>query len=61
MEGGGRGIVSGVTRLGEIEAMRERVEGELGPIDLLVANAGATRRLWQGAGWHASASLDFLT
>jgi 3-oxoacyl-[acyl-carrier protein] reductase len=35
-------IAADVTRLGEIEAMRHRVEGELGPIDILVANAGGS-------------------
>lgn len=40
---GGRAIevVADVTRLAEIEAMRERIEAELGPVELLVANAGA--------------------
>ena len=33
-------VVADVTRFDEVEAMRERVERELGPIDVLVANAG---------------------
>ena len=33
-------VVADVTRFDEVEAMRERVELELGPIDVLVANAG---------------------
>jgi 3-oxoacyl-[acyl-carrier protein] reductase len=41
---GGRaiGVTADVTRLADIEAMRERVEQELGPIDVLVANAGGS-------------------
>ena len=39
-EAGGRAIAvaAAVTRYDEIEAMRARVEGELGPSDILVAN-----------------------
>jgi 3-oxoacyl-[acyl-carrier protein] reductase len=42
---GGRaiGVAADVTRFADIEAMRERVEQELGPIDVLVANAGGSR------------------
>ncbi|HEX6927509.1 MAG TPA: SDR family NAD(P)-dependent oxidoreductase [Longimicrobiaceae bacterium] len=41
---GGRaiGVTADVTRAEEIEAIRRRVEEELGPIDVLVANAGAS-------------------
>jgi 3-oxoacyl-[acyl-carrier protein] reductase len=41
---GGRAIqvVADVTRLAELEAARACVERELGPIDILVANAGAS-------------------
>jgi 3-oxoacyl-[acyl-carrier protein] reductase len=41
---GGRAIsvVADVTRFGEIEAMRGEIEGALGPIDILVANAGGS-------------------
>jgi 3-oxoacyl-[acyl-carrier protein] reductase len=41
---GGRAIqvVGDVTKLAEIEAMRRRIEEELGPIDVLVANAGGS-------------------
>ncbi|HEX7049059.1 MAG TPA: SDR family NAD(P)-dependent oxidoreductase [Longimicrobiales bacterium] len=35
-------VVADVTRFSEVEAMRERIERELGPIDVLVANAGAS-------------------
>ncbi len=36
-------IVTGnVTRFNEIEAMREKIEGDVGPLDILVANAGAS-------------------
>ena len=40
---GGRAmqVVADVTQFAEIEAMRYRVEQELGPVDILVANAGA--------------------
>jgi 3-oxoacyl-[acyl-carrier protein] reductase len=43
-KGGGRAIhfQADVTRFAEVEAMRERIEGELGPIDVLVANAGGS-------------------
>src|SRR5262249_42150073 len=41
---GGRAIsvAADVTRFAEIEAMRLRIEGALGPIDVLVANAGGS-------------------
>jgi 3-oxoacyl-[acyl-carrier protein] reductase len=41
---GGRAIevVGDVTKFAEIEAMRRRIEEELGPIDILVANAGGS-------------------
>lgn len=41
---GGQGcaVIADVTRLGELEALRESVERELGPVDLLVANAGGS-------------------
>jgi 3-oxoacyl-[acyl-carrier protein] reductase len=41
---GGRAIhvAADTSRFGEIEAMRHRVEQELGPIDILVANAGGS-------------------
>jgi len=43
-EAGGRAlaVAADVTRYGEIEAMRARVEHELGPINILVANAGGS-------------------
>jgi len=31
-----------VTKLDEIDAMRQRIEAELGPIDILIANAGGS-------------------
>lgn len=34
------GVVADVTKFSEIEAMRRRIENELGAIDILVANAG---------------------
>jgi 3-oxoacyl-[acyl-carrier protein] reductase len=41
---GGRAIqlTGDVTRFDEIEAMRRRIETELGPVDVLVANAGGS-------------------
>lgn len=41
---GGRAIqaIADVTSFAAIEAMRERIEKELGPIDILVANAGGS-------------------
>lgn len=42
--GGGRVIqvAADVTKFAEIEAMRRQIEGELGPVDILVANAGGS-------------------
>ena len=37
---GGLAIVADVTDRADVESMVEQVEAELGPIDLLVANAG---------------------
>lgn len=59
---GGRAltVTADVTRFAEIEAMRERVERELGPVDVLVANAGGSfeppRPLEEASeeGWRAS-------
>lgn len=59
---GGRAIrVAGdATKLAEIEAMRRQIEQELGPIDILVANAGGSftppgpLELTSEEGWHAS-------
>src|SRR5262249_11842047 len=41
---GGRAIAvaADVTKFGEIETMRARIERELGPVDILVANAGGS-------------------
>ncbi|HXL34087.1 MAG TPA: SDR family oxidoreductase [Gemmatimonadales bacterium] len=35
-------VAADVTRFAEIEAMRRQIEGALGPIDILVANAGGS-------------------
>jgi 3-oxoacyl-[acyl-carrier protein] reductase len=35
-------VTGDLTRLGDIEAMRRRIEREFGPIDILVANAGGS-------------------
>jgi 3-oxoacyl-[acyl-carrier protein] reductase len=70
---GGRAIQieADVTRFGEIEAMRERIERELGPIEVLVANAGRNPvppgplEEISEEGWHASVDANltatFLT
>ena len=58
--GGAIQVVADVTRFIEIEAMRRQIEGELGPIDILVANAGGSfthpgpLEATSEAGWHAS-------
>jgi len=70
---GGKAIqVTGdVTRFADIEAMRRRIEAELGPIDVLVANAGGSfsspgplEEITE-EGWHASVegnlTATFLT
>jgi NAD(P)-dependent dehydrogenase (short-subunit alcohol dehydrogenase family) len=41
---GGLAVVADVSKREEVEAMVEKVEAELGPIDLLVANAGISKR-----------------
>jgi 3-oxoacyl-[acyl-carrier protein] reductase len=71
---GGRviSVVGDVTKLDEIEAMRAQVENSLGPVDVLVANAGATLtpprvalELIDEAGWRRSVDANltatFLT
>jgi 3-oxoacyl-[acyl-carrier protein] reductase len=72
-EAGGRAVQvsADVTRFGEIEAMREQVERELGPIDILIANAGGSPILpgpleeISEADWRASVDANltatFLT
>jgi len=42
-ETGGLGLVGDVSRQEDVESWVARTEGELGPIDLLVANAGLSR------------------
>jgi 3-oxoacyl-[acyl-carrier protein] reductase len=53
-------VTADVTRFAEIEIMRGQVENELGPIDILIANAGGSftppgplEEITE-AGWHAS-------
>jgi 3-oxoacyl-[acyl-carrier protein] reductase len=70
---GGRAaqVVADVTKLAEVEAMRLQVEQELGPIDILVANAGGNLvppgplEEIDEAGWRASVDANltatFLT
>ena len=48
---GGLAIVADVSRRDDVEAMVEQVEGELAPIDLLVANAGISISE-SDAGWE---------
>lgn len=70
---GGRAIcvAADVTRFAEIEAMRTRIEAELGPIEILVANAGgnysppgpledATEEAWR-ATVEGNLTATFLT
>ena len=47
---GGLAVVADVSTRQEVEAMVAKVESELGPIDLLVANAGVA--LWEKAAWE---------
>ena len=68
---GGRAIqvTADVTRFAEIEAMRGEIERELGPVDVLVANAGGSftspapwrRRARKGGGrrWTAISRRHF--
>jgi 3-oxoacyl-[acyl-carrier protein] reductase len=59
---GGRAlaVLGELTRFDEVEAMRQRIEAELGPIDILVANAGGSfsppgpLEETSEAGWRAS-------
>lgn len=64
-------VVADVTKFDEIEAMRHQVEQELGPIDIVVANAGGSFTTpgpleeTTEEGWHASVNgnltATFLT
>jgi 3-oxoacyl-[acyl-carrier protein] reductase len=70
---GGRAIqvVADVTKFADIEAMRHQIEEELGPLDILVANAGGSFTMpgpieqTSEEGWHASVdgnlTATFLT
>jgi 3-oxoacyl-[acyl-carrier protein] reductase len=70
---GGKAIqaAADVTSFAEIEAMRRKIEGEFGPVEILVANAGGNYTRpgpLEGideAGWHASVdgnlTATFLT
>jgi 3-oxoacyl-[acyl-carrier protein] reductase len=63
---GGRAMAAtaDVTRFAEVEALRRRVEAELGPIDILVANAGGSPippgplEEISEEGWRASVDLN---
>jgi 3-oxoacyl-[acyl-carrier protein] reductase len=64
-------VAADVTSFAEIEAMRHKIEGEFGPVEILVANAGGSYTLpgpledVGEAGWHASVdgnlTATFLT
>ena len=64
-------VVADVTKFAEIEAMRQQVEENLGPIAILVANAGGSLTMPEPIeeiseeGWHASVdgnlTATFLT
>ena len=53
-------VVADITKFAEIEAMRQEIERELGPIEILIANAGGSFTLpgpleqTSEQGWHAS-------
>jgi 3-oxoacyl-[acyl-carrier protein] reductase len=53
-------VTADVTRFADIEAMRQRIEEEFGPVDILVANAGGSFTMpapfeeITEDGWHAS-------
>ena len=46
----GLAVVADVSTRGDVDAMVAKVESELGPIDLLVANAGVA--LWESTAWE---------
>jgi 3-oxoacyl-[acyl-carrier protein] reductase len=66
VDAGGRAMAAtaDVTRFAEVEALRRRVEAELGPIDILVANAGGSPippgplEEISEEGWRASVDLN---
>ncbi|HEU4883947.1 MAG TPA: SDR family NAD(P)-dependent oxidoreductase [Longimicrobium sp.] len=69
-QAGGRAmqVVADVTRFDEIEAMRREVEHELGPIDILVANAGGSLtppgepiEVTTEEGWRASIDANLTS
>ncbi len=47
---GGLGVTADVSKRQDVEAMVAKVEAELGPIDLLVANAGIA--IWEDKAWE---------
>jgi NAD(P)-dependent dehydrogenase (short-subunit alcohol dehydrogenase family) len=50
----GLAVVADVSKQDDVDAMVERVEAELGPIDLLFANAGIS--LWEPSAWEVDAA-----
>ncbi len=71
--GGGKAmrVAADITKFAEVEAMRHQIEGEFGPVDILVANAGDNLVMpgpLEGIseeGWHATVDANltatFLT
>src|SRR5262245_37690989 len=57
-------VACDVTRLSDIETMRDQIERELGPVDILVANAGGNPappgplENTSEAGWHAAVDAN---
>ena len=47
---GGLAVAADVSKREDVESMVARVDGELGPIDLLVANAGIA--IWEKSAWE---------
>ena len=47
---GGLAVVTDVSTRSEVDAMVAKVESELGPVDLLVANAGIA--IWESSAWE---------
>jgi 3-oxoacyl-[acyl-carrier protein] reductase len=52
----GLAVVADVSTRSEVDAMVAKVESELGPIDLLVANAGVA--LWEPSAWKVEGMIE---
>src|SRR5205085_2340975 len=62
------GVTGDVTRFADVETMRRTVEESLGPIDIYVANAGASLtpphlpvEEIDEAGWHATVDVNLTS